>query len=56
MREESSCRHRRIKKNYPFGRKSRATKQCKDCGALISNRMLQDRKKERRKARGDNGR
>jgi len=55
MRDKKECKHRRIKKNYPFGRKSTSTKFCKDCGALISNKMLEQRKKERRKGGRRNG-
>jgi len=29
------CKHKRIKRNYPHGRKSRPVRYCKDCGALI---------------------
>jgi len=46
-----NCKHKRIKKNYPFGRKSTARKVCKDCGAVISNKFIQKRHEERNKER-----
>ncbi len=39
------CDHRRIKKNYPFGRKSKADKSCKDYGEIITNHYLKFRKR-----------
>jgi hypothetical protein len=39
------CNHKRIKRNYPFGRKSKAVKICKDCGKLISNKELSDNRR-----------
>lgn len=35
-RFEEKCTHKRKKKNYPFGRKSAPSVQCKDCGAVIT--------------------
>ena len=29
------CEHRRIRKNYPYGKKSSPTMKCKDCGVII---------------------
>lgn len=43
------CEHRRTKKNFPFGKKSRADKFCKDCGEIITNKFLQKKKENRRK-------
>jgi len=43
------CEHRRIKKNFPFGRKSKADKFCKDCGMIITNKMLMNRKTKHQK-------
>jgi len=34
------CEHKRIKKNFPFGRKSKARMFCKDCGKAISRMDL----------------
>lgn len=34
MRKQE-CTHRRVKKNYSFGKNSTATKVCKDCGKVI---------------------
>jgi len=42
------CEHKRIKKNFPFGRKSGAVKFCKDCGEVVSNKMIRARKQKRR--------
>ena len=47
----SGCEHRRLRKNYPFGKKSRADKKCKDCGELITNKMIRDNKQNRRTRR-----
>lgn len=44
---EKKCKHKRIKKNYPFGRKSKAEKFCKDCGAVVSNKELKDQRKKK---------
>ncbi len=45
---EKNCSHKRIKKNYPFGKKSKAIKSCKDCGEIITNKMIKDKRKERK--------
>lgn len=45
------CSHKRIKKNYPFGRKSKADKFCKDCGEIVTNKMIQEKRKEKRNAK-----
>ncbi len=37
MREKCSCSFPKIKKNYPFGRKSKATKVCKRCKNVVTN-------------------
>lgn len=34
------CDHKRIKKNFTHGRKSQATKYCRDCGAVVSNKEI----------------
>ncbi len=51
-----NCEHRRIKKNYPFGRKSSPTMFCLDCDEVVSlhDRMLErkKRKEERKRYRG----
>ena len=44
-----NCDHRKIKKNYPFGKKSKPTMFCRQCGEvvtphdLISKRMAKKR-------------
>lgn len=47
----NKCEHKRIKKNYPFGRKSKADKYCKDCGKVITNKELKERAKSKRRKR-----
>jgi len=42
-----ACDHRRTKKNWPFGRKSKPTVVCKDCGEIV-RRKANDGKKRRR--------
>lgn len=42
---EEKCKHKRIKRNYPFGKKSKPFKFCKDCGVVVSNRDLKDKRK-----------
>lgn len=44
------CNHK-IKKNYPFGRKSTADKYCKVCGEVIKNKEIRESKKEKTKLR-----
>jgi hypothetical protein len=44
----NECEHRRIKKNYPFGRKSQSFKYCLDCGIVITNKQIKDMKKRRK--------
>lgn len=44
-----TCEHKRIKKNFPFGKKSRASKFCKDCGEIVTNKMIEKRKETRRR-------
>jgi len=41
------CEHKRVKKNYPFGKKSRADKFCKDCGEVVTNHEIKNRKRRR---------
>ena len=51
-RQIGRCEHRRIKRNYPFGRHSNAHMFCKRCGAIIKNKDLKeirDKKKGGRK-------
>lgn len=44
-----TCQHKRIRKNYPFGKKSKSLKVCKDCNQVITNKMLEETRKQRRK-------
>ena len=42
---EEKCKHRRIKRNFPFGRNSKPFRSCKDCGAVISSRDMKNKKR-----------
>jgi len=44
------CEHKRTKENFPFGRKSKSDKVCKDCGMIITNHMIAERIMKRKKA------
>ena len=46
-----TCGRKRIKKNYNFGKKSKADKFCKDCGEVITNRMIIKMVKEKKARR-----
>jgi hypothetical protein len=43
------CEHKRYKKNYPFGRKSSSRKICKDCGEVVTDKFLADRRMGKRR-------
>jgi len=43
------CEHRRIKKSFPFGHKSRPKMFCKDCGEIITRKMLEKKRKDKEK-------
>lgn len=43
------CQHKRIKKNYPYGRNSKPVRICKDCGILVTNKILERKRKKRKK-------
>ena len=44
-----NCEHKHIRKNYPFGKKSKPVMFCKDCGEVITNKFLADRKTKQAK-------
>jgi len=44
----TKCPHKRLKKNYPFGRKSAPVIYCKDCGGVITKLELKKMKKNKR--------
>jgi len=44
---KKKCQHKRMKKNFPFGRNSKPLRSCKDCGSVVSNHELKKRKKRR---------
>lgn len=43
-----NCEHKRIKKNYPFGKKSKPVMFCKDCKEVITRYELKLNKRRRR--------
>ena len=45
------CEHKRLKKNYPFGRKSNSFKYCKDCGEVVTNYQIKEKIQRRNKRR-----
>ena len=49
--QKSKCEHKRIKRNYPFGKKTTPRMSCKDCGAVIKPKDLEMLKKDRKKKR-----
>ncbi len=48
METKNKCNHKRIKENFPFGKKSTSTKFCKSCGMVITNKMISDNKNGRK--------
>lgn len=48
-RFEEKCTHKRKKKNYPFGRKSAPSVQCKDCGAVVTRLEIKKAQGRRRR-------
>ena len=45
------CNHRRIKKNYGHGKKSKPDMFCKDCGKIIKPKDLEKERMDKLKAR-----
>jgi len=41
LKMDNKCKHRRLRKNYPFGRKSKPRITCKICHRLIKPREIQ---------------
>ncbi len=44
--EMGQCKHRRIKRNFPFGRKSSPRRFCKDCGKPIMKMQIKPKQKK----------
>jgi len=44
-----NCDHRRLKKNYPFGRKSKPQIYCKDCKKVVSPKEIMEVRKRKRR-------
>ena len=45
----SECSHRRIKKNFPFGRNARPRMKCKDCDSPVSKLEIRANQKQKRR-------
>jgi len=45
MEIKNKCIHKKIKENFPFGKKSTSIKFCKSCGMVITNKMIKDKMK-----------
>jgi hypothetical protein len=43
-KDPQRCIHKRIKKNYPFGKKSKPFMYCKDCGKPIRPKEKRERR------------
>ena len=48
METKNKCNHKRIKENFPFGKKSTSTKFCKSYRMVITNKMISDNKNGRK--------
>ncbi len=46
-----NCKHRRIKKNFPFGKKSNPRMYCKDCEKIIGGKELREIRESKKKGR-----
>ena len=44
---KEECIHKRVKKNYNFGRKSTPLMFCKDCGKIITPHLIVKSKKNK---------
>jgi len=44
----AKCDHRRLKKNFPFGRKSRPEMTCKDCGKIVKSKDVEKRRQQKK--------
>jgi hypothetical protein len=49
--EEKKCFHKRIKRNYPHGKKSKPIMHCKDCGKSVTKLELKDTKRSMKRKR-----
>jgi len=47
---KEKCKHK-IKRNYPFGRKSKVRMYCKICGKVIKGKYLKENRKLNKKER-----
>jgi len=41
------CLHRKLKKNYPFGRKSKPEIYCKSCGEVLKPHDLMNKRRRK---------
>jgi len=49
MNNKCSCDKPKIKKNFPFGKKSRAIKHCRRCGNIVTNYDIVKKRSNKRK-------
>jgi hypothetical protein len=49
-----ACTHKRIKRNYPFGKKSFPSMKCKNCGKPIKPKILEVERKRKEYIRKKN--
>ncbi len=47
MKDKCTCSFPKIKKNYPFGKKSQADKFCKRCGNVVTNHDIMEKGRRR---------
>lgn len=45
----NECKHKKIRRNYPFGRKSNAFMYCEICGIVIKGKHLQEIRNKKEK-------
>ena len=49
------CKHKRIKRNFPFGRESKAIMYCKICGGVIKGKDLEEIRERKKKQERQGG-
>ncbi len=53
---QRGCQHKRLKKWYPYGKKSKPVIKCKDCNSLITLLQLRKLRKSKEERMRKNGR
>ena len=51
IQKDKECRHNRVKRNYPHGKKSSPVMFCKDCNEVVTPLKLKQIKRNTRKKR-----